>query len=577
MKTYGTVKYTPGGLVDGREHNGTWTVNCAPHVTEMMKRIFRQVKQNKTGALVFTETPEVSKNLEWALMRWPMNMSEKDSAVLKARSREYDDGQDLVEKILAGGSLSPNGHWPVMEPYNYQVTGSDMILAVKRLILGDDVGLGKTLTTLLTMRDYEALPMLIVCEVHVQLQWQREITKFFPMVNSHIIRKGSVYNITTTRGYYGHAPEVLICSYHKLKGWASHLKGIMRTVVFDEAQQLRRDESDKYTAAQIVAEQALFVVGATASPVYNYGGEVHNIYEVIKPGALGTRSEFKNAWGHEGGNDKIIVNDPRALGSHLRAENLLFARTRKEVGKELPDVVVVPHIVDCNESVLDAELKAHGTLALANMIISGSGTREELFEARGDLDWQMRRATGIAKAPYVAAFTDLLLEEEDKVVLALWHRDVYDIMLDKLKDHKPVMFSGSESVKQKDANFKRFREDPECRLMLMSLRAGAGLDGLQEVCHVVVFGELDWSPKMHDQLIGRLNRDGMDMNDPVVAYYLNCEYGSDPTVLEVLGIKRGQAEPIMNPDVDLLSASNVDVGDRVRRMAEAALKRHRAR
>src|SRR5579884_3848269 len=42
----------------------------------------------------------------------------------------------------------------------------------------------------------------------------------------------------------------------------------------------------------------------------------------------------------------------------------------------------------------------------------------------------------------------------------------------------------------------------------MSLRSGAGLDGLQEDCTVGVFGELDWSPEQHRQCIGRLDRDG---------------------------------------------------------------------
>jgi hypothetical protein len=45
---------------------------------------------------------------------------------------------------------------------------------------------------------------------------------------------------------------------------------------------------------------------------------------------------------------------------------------------------------------------------------------------RGDFDWKMRQATGIAKAPYVAEFVKLLLESEQKVVLFGWHRDVYD-------------------------------------------------------------------------------------------------------------------------------------------------------
>lgn len=108
----------------------------------------------------------------------------------------------------------------------------------------------------------------------------------------------------------------------------------------------------------------------------------------------------------------------------------------------------------------------------------------------------------------------------------------------------------------------------------MSLRSGAGLDGLQEVCHVCVFGELDWAPATHDQVIGRLHRDGQD--DPVVAYFLVSEGGSDPLMAEVLGIKRGQSDPILDPDAPILRPVD-QTGDRVRALAESVLERRRRR
>jgi hypothetical protein len=79
----------------------------------------------------------------------------------------------------------------------------------------------------------------------------------------------------------------------------------------------------------------------------------------------------------------------------------------------------------------------------------------------------------------------------------------------------------------------------------MSLRSGAGLDGLQEVCNTVVFGELDWSPKVMDQLAGRVHRDGQGNN--VTAFYLVTDDGSDPIVATILGIKDAQATAITDP------------------------------
>lgn len=42
--------------------------------------------------------------------------------------------------------------------------------------------------------------------------------------------------------------------------------------------------------------------------------------------------------------------------------------------------------------------------------------------------------------------------------------------------------------------------------VIMSLRSGAGVDGLQKHSRVAVFGERDWSPQVHEQCIGRIRR-----------------------------------------------------------------------
>ena len=86
-----------------------------------------------------------------------------------------------------------------------------------------------------------------------------------------------------------------------------------------------------------------------------------------------------------------------------------------------------------------------------------------------------------------------------------------------------------------------------------------------------MFGELDWSPKVHDQVIGRVNRDGQ--TDQVTAIYLVSEYGSDPVIIDLLGLKSSQSHAIMNP----LNAPDLTVTDesRIRKLAEAFLRSRR--
>lgn len=53
-------------------------------------------------------------------------------------------------------------------------------------------------------------------------------------------------------------------------------------------------------------------------------------------------------------------------------------------------------------------------------------------------------------------------------------------------------------------------------------------------------------------------------------YYLVSMDGSDPVVMDVLHVKTGQADGIVDPDLDRTMDAQVDPG-RVRRLAEAVI------
>jgi hypothetical protein len=190
------------------------------------------------------------------------------------------------------------------------------------------------------------------------------------------------------------------------------------------------------------------------------------------------------------------------------------------------------------------------------------------MHAAEQLSNKLRQATGIAKAPYVAEFVRLLIESGEKVVLYGWHREVYSLWQTVLRDFKPALYTGSESPRQKEESKRRFVAG-ETPLLMMSLRAGAGVDGLQKVCRTVVFGELDWSPGVHEQCTGRIYRDGQP--DAVTAYYLLAEDGSDPIVSEVLGVKRQQIEGIRKLSDEQLIETLQNDGSHIRRLAQAVL------
>lgn len=594
MKTYGTVTLK----------KGHWVVECEPHVAIRLKRVFSKLAKSDHGKIRISDTPENCRDLEWFAERYPLAF--EPSEHLQGQASGHRERQSLVEDLLACRAPSPAFEL-ALPAREYQRQAAALWLATGGLLLADDLGLGKSCSAIAGLTDPRTLPALVVCLTHLPRQWQSEIAKFAPQLKTHIVVKGTPYDLAANlcRGPKGtgiarphvavpvqggfsmclrcrargidlesRLPDVIICNYHKLSGWAETLSPLVRSVIFDEVQELRHKrnggtDSAKYRAAQHIADHAGFRAGLSATPFYNYGGEMFNVLEIVKPSAMGTREEFMREWcgGYSGADDKARIKDPKAFGTYLRDEGLMLRRTRSEVGRELPALQVVPHYVEADAGVLERADEAASLLA--RKILASDTEKEVRFRASGEFDMMMRKATGLAKAPYVAEFVRLLVDSGERVVLYGWHRDVYSVWLDRLKELKPVLYTGTESVNQKDEAKRKFITG-ETPVIIISLRSGAGLDGLQQVCRTVVFGELDWSPGVHEQCTGRVYRDGQ--GDPVVAYYLLAEDGSDPVIADVLGVKRQQIEGVRDATDELVERLEVDP-HHVRRLAEAYLQR----
>lgn len=544
-----------------------WQVKCEPHVALRFKRVFAKLARTTRGILRLSATPENTYELDWFCQRYPMEVG--DRGAWDERVRAFIERRSAVERILSDGYQPPLLEGMAIPARDYQRRAAELALANRGLLLADDLGLGKTISAIAMLTDRATLPALVVTMTHLPKQWQRELGRFMPQLSTHVLKKGNPYDLQ--RGYRGKRepfPDVIISNYHKLNGWAPALAGVVKTVIFDECQELRRDGSLKYDAAETIAHAAERRMGLSATPVYNYGGEIYNVLSVIAPGALGTKSEFQTEWcgGEVDEKGKPIVKKPEALGLHLREQGLLLRRTRAEVGRELPPLVKVPHYVDADLGALQSV--GADVAELCRVILSDEAKNFERLQAGGELDWKLRQATGLAKAPFVADFVRLVVETGEPVVLYGWHHAVYDVWRDRLQDLGVAMYTGKESATQKDAARSAFLEG-RAKVLIMSLRSGAGLDGLQARSRTVVFGELDWSPGVHDQCSGRLHRDGQ--GGEVVAYYLLSEEGSDPVIADVLGLKESQATAIRDGAASLFAPAYE--GNHIRRLAEQWLGR----
>lgn len=544
-RTYGTLS-----VIDDK-----WAIEGAdPHVLIRLKRIFEFVKKYESDIIFIPMTDEYTHELEWFMMRYPLSYSEEVKSMLHKKSDDYVHSRNESEKILM-----PD-YTPMQIEYKgklkpFQEVARDFTLHNKKVLIGDDIGLGKTFEGMSLAGDKRCLPMLVVCQTHLPLQWTKKIEEFLgDGVRTHFIKTRKAYSLPPA--------DIYITKYSCLIGWVDVLPMMgLKTVVFDEAQELRRAESEKYRVARRIAQDCEYVMGLTASPVYNYGDEIYNIMDLIKPSSMGTWGDFSREW-ISGFRE---VNDPQALGTYLRENHLMLRRTKHDVGMDTDPVNVITQYVDPDQK----ELAKVEDLAkkLATTALEGSFTT--LGQARRELDIMVRQATGVAKAKSVAQYAKLFLENGEKILLVGWHRSVYEIWNKQLKDYNPVMYTGSESQKQKQEAIDKFCNTNNHNVFILSLRSGIGIDGLQHHCKTVLFGELDWSPKVHEQVIGRLDRTGQ--KDQVTAVYILTDSGSDPVIVDLLGLKASQAQGINDPLLEIQQVHSDKT--RLQKLAESILEK----
>lgn len=528
-----------------------------------LQRLFPRIstaRRSDRPVMKIQNNDEVCRDLEWFCERFPLEVTPRSH--MRRRARAHEDLAEACVAILSG-EREPMDFPLALPPRAYQSQAAELAIRTGGLLVADDLGVGKTVTAICMLASAGSLPALVVCPIVIVQQWKAQIERFAPGLVVHVGKKGTPPESLADKKT-GKDPDVIVLNYAKLAGWAGLLAGRVRAVVYDEAQELRRQTSDKYRAADMISQGAVRRMGLTATPIYNHGDEFYSVLSVLRPGVLGDYEEFSREW--MGADDRI--KDPHAFGSYLRENAVMIRRTRKEVGREIPTLTRVVVEVDSDTKVLD-DVETAAT-ELAHIILARSGGLTTM-RAASDFSMLMRQATGIAKAKFVAAFVSMLLESHEPVILFGWHRAVYDLWAEAFKDHAPAWFTGEESAPKKQAELKRFL-DGETNLIIMSLRSGAGTDGMQERCATVVFGEFDWSPGAMDQCVGRAHRD--EQKRPVTAYYLAARDGCDPYMIDVLGVKREQLEAVRDPDAALVEASGVDP-EHMRKLAALYLERKR--
>lgn len=550
---YGTLSYN--------RRSKCWTVKGEPCVTEMAARLFPG-SERRRGEARFTANRRIIGDVNWLMMRYPLEIAPRDRELWKkalAQAREHVLLRMNAEK-LPRRSTPPEGTFEG-ELREFQKEGLSFLLANPRTLLADEMGLGKTVQALACLASAKEFPALIVVPPHLLRNWQTEITRFLRLEG----KPARVCVLTGLKPYQPPEADVYIIHYLLLRGWKQALPQMrFKAVVFDEIQELRHGGTEKYSAASLLAEECERVIGLSGTPIYNKGSEIWNVVNILDYHCLGDWESFTRAWCDGYGNH--LVRNPALLGEHLRREGLILRRTKEEVLAELPPKRRLVQEIDSDDKVY-RELMRPVMDQLGSLLALHPDAKERaLLEeqvGRGE-----RQATGVAKAPFVAAFVRALEDSGEKVLLFAHHHAVMDIYRKELAAYRPVFITGRESTAQKEEAVARFMEG-KTNLCVISLRAASGLNLQRASC--VVFGELDWSPAVHSQAEDRAHR--MGQKDSILCYYLVAPQGSDRDMQDALGLKVSQFVALMGDQTPELSSVQ-DAQKAAKAHIEAMLKQY---
>lgn len=557
----------PMGTLSYNRRSKCWVVKGDPAVTEMCKRLFPGSAGSKRGEARFTAHRRIIGDLCWLMMRFPLEVKLKDlplwdRAVAEARQcaiRQARAAQMPARATPPEGSF----HGELMD---FQQEGLSFLLQHDRCLLADEMGLGKTVQALACIASEQALPVLIIPPAHLTRNWQEETARFLRVEGRapriHVIRGLKPYDLPEA--------DVYIMHYLLLRGWKQVLKDFpVRAVIFDEIQELRHAGTEKYSAASLLSEECSRVIGLSGTPIYNKGGEIWNVINILDFHFLGDWESFSREWCY--GYGSAVVIKPDVLGAYLKREGLMLRRTKQEVLKELPPKRRLVQELDWNDK-LYAQMMAPVLPMLEKWKQDGEMTPSQRAMLEESISQQARQATGIAKAPYVCQFVRMLLDGGEKVLLFAHHHAVMDVYRQELKSFSPGFITGRETSAEKTKAVERFMSG-HTDVLCISLRAASGLNLQRATC--VVFGELDWSPAVHAQAEDRAHRIGQE--DSLLCYYLVSPQGSDAEMQEALGLKVSQFiglmgdQPVTQQEAaEAAGVARMHVEKLVRRLADEA-------
>ena len=435
---------------------------------------------------------------------------------------------DIVPRIEKSWAPSSDRHIDVpadKELWPFQRASADYLLDVDNGLDSDQPGLGKTPTAIAIANEIQAKRVLVVCPASIRHQWQNMVTAWSTDKRKHQLGFFSLIK-SSRRGVDNKAPWTIV-SWELVRSpgiWRALAKLWFDLLILDEAHYAKRGTTQRTRSifgggenpiADPLLSRAKKVVALTGTPLPNRPLEAYTLSRGLCFDAVDFMSQdaFEARFNHIdltfNRDGKVVDKDEYTgrepeLQNRLRA-NYMVRHLKREVMPQLH--MPVYDLVRLEETAMvKAALAAEKLLDIDPSKFTGRNA-----ETLGHIA-EARRLMGIAMAPQIGDYIDMLLEGgEEKLVVFAWHIAVMNILEERLAKWNVLRVDGRTSALAKAMKVDKFRLDARYHVILGNvLTLGTGTDGLQEVASHALLAEPDWVHANNEQCFDRLDRGGQN-------------------------------------------------------------------
>jgi superfamily II DNA or RNA helicase len=433
-----------------------------------------------------------------------------------------DSGRSINDEIEAFQQIEKQPP-PVglqTELREYQASGYDWMLFLQKFnlggILADDMGLGKTVQTLsLLLHEKEAgirQPSLVVVPNSLVFNWLSEIKKFTPQLRSLNYTGTKRTDLLKVIPKY----DLIITTYGTVRQDADKLAQIpFHYLILDESQVIKNKDSK--TTEAVMQLQGTHRLSLTGTPIENSTRDLWTQMQFLNPGLLGSAHFFEQFYALPIERDR---NEARQDKLARLVKPLILRRTKEMVATELPPSDV--SVLYCEMSKAQEKLyNQTKKLYKSNLFHDDFSVEEELSKNSVKIFSCLQRLRQIAIHPQMidpmvmdSGKYDILqhqlgvvLEEGSKVLIFSQFVKLLSIIKYDLMKRKINFAYLDGSTKNRSSEVDKFQNNDECKVFLISLKAGGVGLNLTAAQYVFILDPW-WNPAIEQQAIARAHRIG---------------------------------------------------------------------